>query len=334
METRTDPTLNEILAPGFSLRPASWADLEPVAQLILDVCTADGDPTVAVTPEELAREWKNPGFTLERDAWVVAAADGRVVGYEEFVNRHAHAALTGDGYVHPSHLGNGIGTAMLRALEVRAREDMQLAAPDLRVYIRNGMAATDTTGRQMHAAEGYRPIRYSWRMEITLDGAPPAPTWPAGVELRPFVLNDHNRAVFEAHEEAFSDHWGHTPGSYDAWQHRMTGRDDFDPSLWFIAWDGDRIAGYSLCRFRMGIGWVGSLGVRRPWRKRGLGLALLYHSFGEFHRRGMMTIGLGVDAENPTGATRLYQKAGMHVANEYVIYEKELRPGREPEGEA
>ncbi|MEW6239750.1 MAG: GNAT family N-acetyltransferase [Chloroflexota bacterium] len=333
MGTKTDTILNEILAPGFSLRPASWADLAPVAQLILDVCTADGDPTVAVTPEELAREWKNPGFTLERDAWVVAAADGRVVGYEEFVNRHAHASLNGDGYVHPTYLGNGIGTAMLRALEARAREEVQLAAPDLRVYIRNGMAVTDTLGRRMHENEGYRAVRYSWRMEITLDGAPPAPNWPAGVELRPFVLSDHDRAVFEAHEEAFSDHWGHTPGTHETWQHRMTGRDDFDPSLWFIAWDGDRIAGYSLCRFRMGIGWVRTLGVRRPWRKQGLGLALLYHSFGEFHRRGMMTIGLGVDAQNPTGATRLYQKAGMHVANEYVIYEKELRPGREPEGE-
>jgi ribosomal protein S18 acetylase RimI-like enzyme len=81
----------------------------------------------------------------------------------------------------------------------------------------------------------------------------------------------------------------------------------------------------------MGIGWVGTLGVRRPWRKKGLGLALLLHSFGEFHKRGMKTIGLIVDAANPTGATHLYQKAGMHIASEFVIYEKELRPGREPE---
>jgi ribosomal protein S18 acetylase RimI-like enzyme len=122
---------------------------------------------------------------------------------------------------------------------------------------------------------------------------------------------------------------GHTPGTYADWQNRMTNREAFDPSLWFIAWDGDQIAGYSLCRYRMGIGWVGSLGVRRPWRKHGLGMALLLHSFGEFHKRGMNTVGLGVDASNPTGATRLYQKAGMQIAAEYVIYEKEIRPGRE-----
>jgi ribosomal protein S18 acetylase RimI-like enzyme len=68
--------------------------------------------------------------------------------------------------------------------------------------------------------------------------------------------------------------------------------------------------------------------VRRPWRKKGLGLALLTHSFGEFYKRGMKTIGLGVDASNPTGATRLYQRAGMTVASEFLTFEKELRPGR------
>ncbi|MBL8103053.1 MAG: GNAT family N-acetyltransferase, partial [Anaerolineales bacterium] len=103
---------------------------------------------------------------------------------------------------------------------------------------------------------------------------------------------------------------------------------DFDPSLWVIAWDGNEIAGFSLNRFRMGIGWVSTLGVRRPWRKKGLGLALLQQSFGEFYKRGMKTIGLGVDASNPTGATRLYQGAGMYIASEFITYDKELRAGR------
>ena len=328
--TKTNKT---ILDPSLSLRPAQWADLHAVTKLIYDVCEADGDVTVAVTPEELEREWKAPGFDLEKNAWVVVTSDGRVVGYEEFNDRHAHASLMGDGYVHPEFMGRGVGTAMLRALDVRAREEMELAEPDLRVFIRNGMSIGDKVAREMHEAEGYKAIRFSWRMEITLDDAPPAPVFPDGIELRPFVLEQHDHAVFEAHEEAFSDHWGHTPGTYEKWQHNVSGREDLDPSLWHIAWDGDQIAGYSLCRYRNGLGWVGTLGVRRTWRKRGLGEALLLHSFAEFYKRGTKTIGLGVDAANPTGATRLYKKAGMHVASEYVIYEKELRPGRELESE-
>jgi mycothiol synthase len=315
----------------FALRSAQWTDLESVAQLILDVCTSDGDPTVAVTPEELKSQWESPGFNLESDAWVVTTVDGRVVGYEEFVNRYAHASLNGDGYVHPDFMGNGIATALLRALEGRARQEIELAEPEQRVFIRNAMAIGDTVSRQMHENEGYQAIRFFWRMEITLEEAPPVPDWPGGIELRTFDPDSHTYLVYRAHEEAFQDHWGHTPRSFEEWQRRMTEGSEFDPSLWCLAWDGDQIAGYALNRYRNSNGWVGTLGVRRPWRKRGLGMALLKHSFTEFYQRGTRVISLGVDAASQTGATRLYQKAGMHVAAEYVSYEKELRPGREME---
>jgi mycothiol synthase len=311
------------------LRAARWADLEPVAQLILDVCINDGDATVAVTPEELKSEWESPGFNLETDAWVMTAADGRVVGYEEFVNRYGHASLGGDGYVHPAFMGIGIGTALLRALEKRARKEIELADPGHRVYIRNAMSIGDTVSRQMHENEGYQAIRYYWRMETALEAAPPAPAWPEGIELRPFDADAHAYLVYRAHEEAFRDHWGVTPHSFEEWRHRTMESSEFDPSLWFVAWDGDQVAGYVLNRYRSEKGWVGTLGVRRPWRKRGLGLALLYHSFEGFFKRGTRVISLGVDAASQTGATRLYQKAGMHVASEFVSYEKELRPGRE-----
>ena len=327
-----DPAPAAALEAGLRLRPAGWADLEAVAQLILDVCTNDGDPTIAVSVEELRDEWKSPGFDLESDAWVVTNPEERVVGYEEFVNRYAHASLQGDGYVHPEFMGKGVGTTLLRALEERALKEIEESEPELRVFIRNGMSIGDGVSRAMHEAEGYKPIRFFWRMEITQAAAPNVPTWPEGIELRPFSGEEpQTYLIYRAHEEAFLDHWGHTPHSFEEWKGRTTESSDFDPSLWFIAWDGDQIAGYGLCRYRMGTGWVGSLGVRRPWRKRGLGLALLNHSFSAFYQRGTPVISLGVDAASQTGATRLYKKAGMHVAAEYVSYEKELRTGREPE---
>ncbi len=322
-------TYKTLEAQGLKLRPVRWEDLDAVVDLILEVCTADGDPTVAFSKEDAERSWKKPSYNLETDTWVVETQSGRLVGYEDFHNRYKHAALRGDGYVHPDFTGLGIGTTMLRYLDQRAHAEVQLAEPDLRIFIRNGLARSDIRGCELHENEGYKPIRYSWRMEINLTQTPPEPVWPAGITLRPFILEQHNHLVFEADNEAFLDHWGHTPLTYELWQHYMTSRMDFDPTLWFIAWDGDQVAGTSLCSYRKDLGWVGSLGVRRPWRKRGLGLALLSHSFGEFFRRGTSTIGLGVDAANPTGATRLYLKAGMVVANEYVTYEKELRAGRE-----
>ncbi|HKJ39901.1 MAG TPA: GNAT family N-acetyltransferase [Anaerolineales bacterium] len=320
-------TNETLLDPDLKLRAAQLADVNAVAQLILDVCIRDGDPTVADTPEDIEREWKTPGFVLETDAFVVETSDGRIVGYEVFYENLAHANMDGDGYVHPDFMGRGIGTALLRALEARAREEMNLTDPDLRVFIRNAMAIGDTVGCEMHENEGYKTIRFNWRMEITLDKEPSPPKLPEGIELRPFDMSqDH--AVYEAHEDAFSDHWGHIRRPYEEWiQHN----EDRDRSLWLIAWDGDQIAGYSLNRVRNDIGWVGSLGVRRPWRNRGLGEALLLQSFSELYQIGKPVIGLGVDAESPTGATRLYKKVGMHTASEYAVYEKELRPGREPE---
>jgi mycothiol synthase len=330
---------NHTLPPGFTLRAATWDDAEAVTQLIYAVCEADGDTTVAVTVDELQREWQSPGFTLETDCWVVTAPDGRFAGYEEFYNRHEHVNLQGDGYVHPQFKGLGVGTALIQSLDERAKQEIPLAPPDLRIFIRNGLDANDQAGREVHAAAGFKPIRFSWRMEITLadpsterSGQAPQPvSWPKGIELRPFILGQHEQAVHQAEEDSFADHWGHTPMSYEAWELRRLKREDFDPSLWHIAWAGNEIAGVCLCRYRQGIGWVGNLGVCRPWRKQGLGYALLTHSFAEFQRRGQNVVGLGVDASNPTGATRLYERAGMKVVSEFVIYEKEYRPGRELE---
>jgi len=319
------------LASGLTLRPVQWPDLQAVAQLIYDVCEKDGDTTVAVTPEDLKLEWQKEDFNLATDTALVEDGNGRVVGYEEFFDMHEHYSLRLDGYVHPDFNGLGIGTTLLRAMEARAQDAIPLAAPDMRVFLRSTIDNRDEAGHSLHRNEGYSPKRYHWRMEIELGDTTPEPARPAGIELRPFDRETHARAVWEAANEAFRDHWSHHDVDFAEWCRERFEREDFDPALWLVAWDEDQVAGFSLNRFRMGVGWVGSLGVRRPWRKQGLGLALLQHSFGEFHRRGMRTIGLGVDALNPTGATRLYQRAGMHVASEFLTYEKELRPGRSME---
>jgi mycothiol synthase len=317
------------LDPSHHLRPVKWSDLEAVTQLIYEACAADGDAIVAVTSEELRHEWEAPGFDPERDAFLVETSEGRIVGYEEFFNEYEHARLRTDGYVHPQFKGRGIGTFLLRIIEQRAREETALAEPDVRITLHSTIDNRDPDSHQLHKTEGYQPLRYHWRMEIVLEGPPPEPKVPEGIELRPFIKGEHDVSVWQAHNEAWRDHWGSHDVTLEEWQRSRFDDPEFDPTLWQIAWDGDEVAGFSLNRYRMGIGWIRTLGVRRPWRKRGLGEALLLHSFGEFYRRGTKTIGLGVDAQNPTGATRLYQKVGMYIAREYVTYEKELRPGRD-----
>ena len=140
--------------------------------------------------------------------------------------------------------------------------------------------------------------------------------------------------VVRAHKEAFSDHWGFPDTPLEDYIGRwQTVVDDanFDPSCWFLAMDGDELAGFSLCWPVMAespdMGLVDDLGVRRPWRRRGLGLTLLKHSFRELYQKGKRKVRLGVDSSSLTNATALYQRAGMRVITETAVYRKILRPG-------
>jgi ribosomal protein S18 acetylase RimI-like enzyme len=177
---------------------------------------------------------------------------------------------------------------------------------------------------------------YGWEMEMELEEQPPEPEWPDGITVR-CRTEGEGRALFTAEREAFKDHRGHVDEpfeeAFERWTHLFEKHPEGDPSLWFVAEEGEEIAGFSFCMPRSPEdperGWIQSLGVLRPWRMRGLGLALLLHSFREFHRRGSRRVALGVDAQSLTGATRLYEKAGMRVTGEFAWYEKELRPGRE-----
>ncbi len=320
-----------LLDSSLLLRATGWNDAEGVAQMTHDACAAEGDAILAVSAEELRHGWQDPDFNLERDAFVVEASDARILGYADVTSWYKYAILGMNGNVHPGIKGRGIGTTLLRAVEKRAREMMSLAEPDAPVVIKTTLNKNDHDGSVLHQNEGYQPVQYHWRMEIVLESPPPEPKFAEGIELRPFATGEHDVAVWHAENEAFRDHPGSHEWTLEEWRRERIDDPEFDPTLWQIAWDGEEIAGFALNRYRTGIGWIRMLGVRRPWRKRGLGEALLYHSFGEFYRRGMKTIGLGVNAHNPTGATRLYQKVGMYAASEHVTYEKEMRPGRDIE---
>jgi ribosomal protein S18 acetylase RimI-like enzyme len=167
-------------------------------------------------------------------------------------------------------------------------------------------------------------------MQIQLDDAPRAPRWPEGVSVRTYRSEDA-RPLFDAVEEAFSDHWGHLPMQFDDWM-RRTERSDFDPTLWFLATEGDQIVAMSLAALMVPDGgWVSSVGVRRPWRQRGIARALLLETFGELYRRHRRWVALGVDADSLTGATRLYESVGMRVRERHAQMRKVIREGREIE---
>ncbi len=308
----------------YTVRRPRAEDAAAITALINRAEIAEqGDTDFAL--DFLLEEWDS--LNLETDAWAVVDPDGRIAGYAD-ISMRAGVQFNRWAVTDPERRGQGIGSHLLQLIEERARARGGEAREGARVALHNFVNHANPEACELLERFGYTVVRRYWRMSVDMDSAPPEPEWPPGIALRTFVRGQDERATFDALEDGFSDHWGHLPGDYDEWV-KQTTRDSFDPSLWFLAVDGEEIAGLSLCSAVAEIPWVGKLAVRRPWRHRGLGLALLRHSFAELWRRGHRRVALGVDSENLTGATRLYERAGMVADRQWDRYEKELRPGQE-----
>ncbi len=315
------------LPAGFSVRRPTMDDVPAVAAMLADKERIE-EGSVSITEDELRSRWApSPMHDLGKNNWLFSAPDGRVAGITG-VGHWEPTRLASNLALHPDYTNRGLYPPAIELVLERARALVPAAPTDARVTLNFWCSEKDAEGRQALEQAGFAYVRSNWTMLIEMDTPPPASVWPEGIELRPFTL-DILRAVFEADDEAFQDHWGHVPGNFEAWESWLTGRTNFDPSLWFIAYEGEEIAGVALCMKVGEEAWVDDLAVRRPWRRKGLGLALLHHAFGEFYWRGERKVVLNVDSQNLSGATRLYIRAGMHAVEQRDTFQLELRPGIE-----
>jgi mycothiol synthase len=301
--------MSSSLPDTLVVRPATFDDAEAVNELIVaaDVAVqgwSDG------TPDELRTWWRRND--PEENSWLVL--DDGVVAYGDYFAHGDRAEL--DGFVHPDRKGEGLGTWLIERAEERARG---AGVRRLQTFC----LAPDTDTRRLFAQHGFAEVRRYYRMLIELDGAPREPEWPDGLRVATFREQDA-QAFYDSLGEAFAEEWNFVHVPYDEWRAVRLSGPDFDPTLWFLVWDGDEVAGVLRGERRGEQGWIGALGVRPAWRKQGLGLALLRHAFVDWFSRGLTTVALGVDAQNPTGATRLYERAGMHVGYEAIAFQKEL----------
>jgi mycothiol synthase len=317
----------ERLPYGFTLRRPTLDDIAAVTKMI-NICEIDRYGTAERTEDDMRMGWQQPNFNLTTDAWIVIAPDGEVVAHAGLENRQ-YVRIYVDSLVHPAYQQRGIGTELLRLIEERAREFVPFAPDGARVVLTSGLSSLNVAGKKLLEKHGFTHVRNFWRMGIELAETPPIAQWSEGIVVRTLTPG-MERALYEADEEAFQDHWGHMPMDFAEWSYWGLNGEHFDPSLWFLAMDGDEVAALALCADEKESGGaVHVLGVRRPWRRKGIGLALLHHAFGEFYRRNIHNVYLGVDAQSLTGATRLYERAGMYVVRQYNNFEKELRAGKE-----
>jgi mycothiol synthase len=293
----------------LSLRPLTADDAQAIADVIGDYdafhAGIDDRPSV-----DDVRHW------AERVEESIGIDDegGALIG-SGFLRRRGSFFIA-DFYVHPDARGRGAASMLLDWGE-RATAAAGLTS------IRPALSARDADGKELLERRGYRYIRSFYRMAVDLAEQPPAPTWPNGftVALEP----EEECVLFETLEEAFEDHWGYEPRTFEEW---IAQNGPLSERLCYLVRteDGAAAAAQVCDEDRFGSAWVSILGVRAPWRKRGLGEALLRQAFHDLYARGRRRVSLGVDAENTTGATRLYQRVGMYVALQEDAYEKLLEP--------
>jgi mycothiol synthase len=308
---------------NWTVRPAAPDDLYAVLDLISRLNLADyGEPMIST--DSLQRLWQSPTLRLATDTWLVTSPEGQLAAYAE-VRCKGDTRFYPAVHVEEAYRGQGIGTHLLRLAEARAVASRR-THPHLTLTSR--ISQRNAAGISTFEEAGYtRTLSFSM-MEIRMAEWPPSPQWPEGIAVRTFTVGQDEEATYAVDEEASEDKGYHDPLSFEAWAQRMNlYGDSFDPALWFLACDGDQVVGVALCAYSQEThtGWVDHLGVRRAWRHRGIGMALLLHSLGEFHRRGTRRVRLSVDSQSLTHAPRLYRRAGMETVQQYHIYRKDLR---------
>lgn len=322
------------LPHAAAIRPASDADWPAITAVVNAARRADGADEV-YTAEMFASE--HPGIVMARDA-IVAEVAGEAVGYCVGQIRTRDDVLVADvtGAVHPAHRRRGIGIALLRRANDAARRQLAADPRPMRRELRSYALDSETGLVAMLEAEGYAPIRYGYEMRRFLGGPLPDHALPDGIEIRAVAAADR-RAIFDAQEEAFQDHWGHRPPTEDDFRDLFNGP-DVTPGLWCVAWDGDEVAGVVVNTIHgaeneaLGIrrGWLDRVSVRRPWRGRGVAKALCAASMRVLRAQGMDEAWLGVDGQNPSGAVHLYEGLGFHVAKGWRAFALPVDDGPAP----
>jgi ribosomal protein S18 acetylase RimI-like enzyme len=309
------------LPEGYVARRARRDDLDDwvrVCQAVDDAETGEVDYDEAIVREE----WDRPRFSLERDAWVVVAPSGDVVAHAHAWDVLPGARVIAESYVLPEL------AALLEApvLDLSLAEGERLArasgAGD--VGLQTGCVSSNTRRSEALTRRGFTAVRHFLRMRLDLTTpARPAPSTTA--TLRAYDPERDERAFHAVQMAAFADHWGEHDESIEEWRAGFVDVPAYDPSLWSVAEMDGAIVGMIVGRPDLdGKGWVRSVGVLPEHRGRGIGEALLLRAFEQFRERGWQRAELGVDAENSTGATRLYDRVGMHAAFVVDMWERRV----------
>ncbi len=254
---------------------------------------------------------------------------GRVGWYPESNGDYIYYAL---GWVRPEWRRKGIGTAILHHNEGRIWEIAVEHPSAVQKFFQNDYNDRQPGVAALLAENGYQGVRWGYEMLRAIQVPLPEAPLPKGLEVRQATREADFRAIFWGQNEAFQDHWGHSPATEEDFQRWRSDPITFKPELWKVAWEKDEVAGMVLnffneeenAEYRRKRGYTEFISVRRPWRRRGLARSLLVQSIAMFREMGMEETCLGVDTQNPNQALNLYRGVGYQIDREHTTLRKPL----------
>jgi len=291
----------------------------------------------ALTVEELANSYTHLSNSDPFQDMILAEMNGKVIGYSRgswFIEENTGSYLyTFGGFLVPEWRRKGIGTAILQWIENRMREVSAGHPSDRSKFFQVFLSQYETARAALLEKHDYTPIRYFHEMVRPTLLDIPEFALPEGLEVRP-VLPEHYKQLWDAAEEAFRDHWGFSQSTEEDYQAWLNDKTIFQPHLWQVAWDveTDQVAGQVRTfinnaeneKFGRKRGYTEFISVRRPWRKHGVARALIVRSLQVQKEQSMTESALGVDSENLSGATHVYEDCGFLVVKRNSVYRKPL----------
>lgn len=269
-----------------------------------------------------------PAFDLDRDGWLVERA-GQLAGFACACRKGASDNVDVDVYVRPG--AGELAAPMWQRVEDRAVE-IAGGLGHARAVADIGIHRQDAEKRAVAQRRGYSVATAFYRMRI--DHAVPVEGFrlPPRVTLRTAGAEDQlRRAAHAVQQEAFADHFGFVPKEYDEWLADKKSQSTFDWSQLRIAMvDGEpaaMLAGTNAFVADENCGYVLTLATLPGYRGRGLASLLLRDRFARDKQLGRAGTYLHVDANNGTGALRLYESVGMRTVLAIDVWRKMIGCG-------
>jgi mycothiol synthase len=324
------------IIPGLCFRHFRGPSDYPKMVVAIEA-SADADKVERVTTiEDIANNYAHLTNSDPYQDMIFAEIDGNVIGYSRgwWYEEDNGPRLYGFvGFLVPAWRRKGIGREMLHWVENRLRVNASGHPVEQPKFFQAFVTQHEVGVAKMLEKEGYTPVRYAWEMlRSSLENIPDFHL-PEGVEVRP-VSPEQYRAIWDTSNEAFRDHWGFGQPTEQDYQNWLEDKTIFQPNLWQIAWDieTNQIAGQVRTfidhaqneKYNRKRGFTEFISVRRPWRRRGLARALIALSLKKQKEEGMTESALGVDSQNLSGATRVYEDCGFRVVKQHTTYRKPL----------